>query len=158
MNLPLQRIRTGAIILVIILVFAVIGYRVLGKNRDWLDAVYMVVITISSVGFSEESNLETSEKIFTIAVIVFGMLAAGYTLGGFFQLMTEGEIARALGLRHVTREIEQLKNHVIICGFGRIGQILAEELHRHDLSFVVVDHDGERIAEAQAQGHLAPFP
>ena len=154
MTEPLHRIRLGGVVLATVLVVAVAGYRFIGQ-RDWLDSLYMVVITISSVGFGEKSDLSASEKMFTVAVIVVGMSAAGYTLGGLLQLMTEGEITRTLGLRRMTNEIERLKDHVIICGFGRMGQILAEELQRQRQPLVIVDHTPEAVTEAQSQGYLA---
>ena len=70
-------------------------------------------------------------------------------------MMAEGEINRALGLRRVTREIERLSDHVILCGFGRVGETLAGELHRRNQSLVVVDNDPERITEAISLGYLA---
>jgi voltage-gated potassium channel len=147
-----RRIRIGSIISGIVLVAAVLGYCVLG--RDPLDALYMVIITISSIGYTEQSNLPAIEKGFTILVIIFGMSAAAYALGGLVQLMTEGEIARALGLRRLTKEIERLSDHIIVCGFGRIGHFVAEELHRHEQPFALVEHSAERVAEAQSQGYL----
>jgi len=74
MNLPLRRIERGAILLGLILAASIVGYHLLG--RDWLDAAYMVVITVASVGFGEHSDLPPAEKIFTMAVIIFGISAA----------------------------------------------------------------------------------
>ena len=128
----------------LILVVSVCGYRLLG--RSWLDAAYMVVITVATVGFGEHSDLPPSEQVFTIAVIVFGISAAVYTIGGFLQLMTEGEIDRALGCCRMTHDIENLHRHVIVCGFGRVGQMLTEELRRSGQSFVVIEREPQRIA------------
>ena len=147
-----RRIRIGSIIFGIVVGTAVLGYCLLGRSP--LDALYMVIITISSIGFTERSDLPPIEKGFTILVIVFGMTAAAYALGGFVQLMTEGEIARVLGLRRLTKEIERLSGHIIVCGFGRIGHFVAEELHRHQQEFVLVEHSAERVAEAENLGYL----
>lgn len=147
-----RRIRIGSIIFGIVVATAVLGYCLLG--RDPLDALYMVVITISSIGFTERSDLPAVEKGFTILVIIFGMSAAAYALGGVVQLMAEGEIARVLGLRRLTKEIERLSGHIIVCGFGRIGHFVAEELHRHGQRFVLVEHSAERVAEAENLGYL----
>jgi voltage-gated potassium channel len=147
-----RRIRIGSIIFGIVVGTAVLGYCILG--RDPLDALYMVVITISSIGFTERSDLPPAEKAFTILVIIFGMTAAAYALGGVVQLMAEGEIARVLGLRRLTKEIERLSGHVILCGFGRIGHFVAEELHRHEQPFVLIEHAAERVAEAENLGYL----
>lgn len=153
MTSPLNRLRVGLMILAIIFVVAVFGYCMAGW--DLLDAVYMVVITLSTVGYKEVRVLSPQEQLFTILVIVFGVSAALYTMGGFVQMMTEGEIDRALGLRHVSREIKRLSDHVIICGFGRMGEILARELHRQKIPFVIVENDPERITEAASHKYLA---
>jgi len=69
--------------------------------------------------------------------------------------MTQGEINRALGIQRVNRELRRLSDHIILCGFGRMGEILAEQLHRHKHSLVILDHDDDRIAEAGQLGYLA---
>jgi voltage-gated potassium channel len=153
MKSPLTRIRQGAICLGVILVVATCGYRLFVFD-SWIESLFMVVITVSSVGFSESSNLAPGIQLFTIAVIVFGISATAYTIGGFLQMMTEGEIDRVLGHRRMTRGIERLDAHVIICGFGRIGQNLAKELTRQHRPFVIVEHDLERVAEAREFEYL----
>ena len=74
-----------------------------------------------------------------ILVIIFGMSAAVYTVGGLIQLMLEGEIQAALGQQRETREIDRLSGHAVICGYGRIGQMLADDLRRTDRRFAVID-------------------
>jgi len=152
MRSPLQRIRLGAKYFAVIIVVAVIGYRVGGYG--WIEALYMVVITISSVGYGEKSNVGWELQLFSVAVIVFGMSAAVYTIGGFIQMVTEGEIERALGRRKMTRDIERLKNHVVLCGFGRAGQILADSLLAIERPFVVIDIGDDKIEEAHSRGLL----
>ena len=150
---PLKRLRLGLLTLGIIFVIAVYGYW--WSGRDLLDSVYLVVITLSSVGYGEDSQLPDGLKVFTILLIVFGVSTALYIMGGFVQMMAEGEIKRALGLRRVTREIERLSQHIIVCGFGRMGEILAAELSHRNEPMVIVDVDHERIAEALSLGYLA---
>ena len=81
----------------------------------------------------------------SIFLILFGVSAAAYTFGGFLQMMLEGEIDRALGKRRITREISRLQDHVIICGFSRLGQDLANQLRHREIPFVVVDTSPEKI-------------
>ncbi len=155
MNTPFARIRRGAVFFAIVLVVAIVGFRFLSEpERTWLDSIYLVVITISSVGFGERSVLSPEMQLFTMGVIIFGMLAAAYTIGGFLQMMTEGEISRALGHRRATRDIERLKDHVIICGFGRIGEIVAKEVKRQGRPFVIIDGHPERVAEVMGDATL----
>lgn len=150
---PLQRVRLGAVALCFILIVSVVGYRLGG--RDWLDALYMVVITVGTVGYGEHSQLAPAEKVWTIGVILFGISAAVFTMGGFFQMMAEGEIERALHSGRNSRGIDRLNSHIIICGYGRMGRILAHELSVKQQPLVVIDNELERVNEAQAQGFLA---
>ena len=151
----LKRLRLGLVILAIIFLVAVFGYWVAGCSL--LDAVYMVVITLSTVGYEEVIDISDSLalKAFTILVIVVGVSTALYIMGGLLQMMFEGEINRAMGLRRVTREIERLSGHIVICGFGRMGEVLAGELLRRHESFVILESDSERIAVATSLNYLA---
>jgi voltage-gated potassium channel len=140
--------------LVVIFVGAVVGFQLLG-DYDFVDAIWLTTITISSVGFSETSSSSAALQLFTVGVIILGMSAAAYTFGGFVQMVLEGELQEALGLRRMTRGIEQLNKHVIVCGFGRIGEFLATDLRQSQQHFVVVDHSMERFEEAKALGFLS---
>ncbi len=150
---PLTRIRQGLIVLAIVFVVAVLGFHELG-DYDWVSSLWMTTVTISSVGFAESTESEPALQLFTIAVIVFGMTAAAYTLGGFVQMMVEGELEILLGHRRMTRGIENLSNHVIICGFGRIGEMLSSDLRHSKREFVIVESDTERFEDAKSQGCL----
>ena len=152
MTSPLKRLRAGLAILGIISVAAVLGYWLAGWTL--LNSVYMVVLTLSTVGYKEVQPLTPTTQVFTIVVIVVGVSTALYIIGGFVQMMAEGEINRALGLRRITKGIERLSDHVVICGFGRMGEILAGELKRQGMSFVLIEGEPERLAEAAALDYL----
>ena len=144
---------TGIVIFALTVVVAVAGYVIAGWSL--LDAVYMVVITIFGVGYGEVQPLVSPAlKVFTILVIITGAISVAYTVSGFVQLVAEGEIRRALNLKRMTQDIESLENHVIICGFGRIGQMVARRLKDEHQLFIVIDNDSERIALAREQGML----
>uniref|UniRef100_B8HRC5 TrkA-N domain protein n=1 Tax=Cyanothece sp. (strain PCC 7425 / ATCC 29141) TaxID=395961 RepID=B8HRC5_CYAP4 len=154
---PLQsswkRILVGTIFLMVTLMVAVKGYMMFGWPL--LDSIYMVIITIFGIGYGEVRPIDTPEKkLFTIFVILAGTSSAIYIVGGFVQMLTEGEINRALALRKTARDIENLKQHVIICGFGRIGKVMAQQLAAAKQAFIVVDRNAERISRAQALGYL----
>ncbi|HWA99199.1 MAG TPA: NAD-binding protein, partial [Pirellulales bacterium] len=83
-----------------------------------------------------------------------GISSAVYTLGGFWNMMAEGEVDRALGIYRSSRAIERLENHVIVCGYGRLGRVLAGELKAEHCRLVVIDSDGERVTLAAGE-HLA---
>ncbi len=146
-------LRIGLSTLGAISLIAIAGYRIAGWS--WLDSVYMVATTLTTVGYREMGEMTPALKGFTILVIVFGVSTTLYTMGGFVQMVLEGEVNRALGLRRVTKEIERLSGHTILCGFGRMGEVVAAELARRRQPFVVVDQDQDRITEATALGYLA---
>lgn len=150
---PIRRLFAGVALFAATCVVGVIGYRIAGW--DAMDAFYMVIITMFGVGYGEVLPVDTPElRVFTIGVIVTGYATAVYAVGAFIQLITEGEINRALGARRMTREIGQLRDHTILCGYGRVGRILAERLAANVAELVVIDTDREKIRTAEAAGHL----
>lgn len=153
MQSSFQRILTGASVFAVTTLVATAGYTLAGWSL--LDAFYMTIITVFGVGYGEVKPLETPEiRIFTIGVIIAGTSAAVYAVGGFVQAITEGEIQQALGARRMSRDIERLENHVILCGFGRIGQLLARQLAEAGQTFAIVDASPERVEQAIALNYL----
>jgi voltage-gated potassium channel len=151
MRSPLRRILTGASLFAITLVAAVVGYTLIGCPL--LDAIYMVVITVFGIGYGEFCPVTPVGRLLTIFVIVTGVGAAGYTVGAMIQMVTEGEIREVLEHRRKTRDLETLKDHTIICGFGRIGQILARKLETERSPFIILDNNAERITTAEDMGY-----
>lgn len=149
----LRRIITGVVFFVITVLLAVVGYIIAGWSV--LDALYMVVITVFGVGFGEVRPINTPElKVFTMLVIISGTSSAVYAVGGFVQMVTEGEIKQILQRKRMSETIKALEDHVMICGFGRMGQILAKKLTDAQVKFVVIDNDADRIEQAESQGYL----
>lgn len=150
---PFRKIITGIVLFFVVCLIAVVGYVSAGWQLD--DSIYMVVITIFGVGYGEVHPVESPGlRALTIMVIVAGYGAVIYTVGGFMQMLIDGELNNALGARKMSREIGQLKSHTIICGIGRMGTILARELHEAKRPFVVVDCDRERLDVAEASDYL----
>jgi len=141
---PFQRIRRGGLVLLAIVAFSVVGFRYLG-DYDWLQSLWMVVITISTVGYGERSSLSPPMLVLTITVIVFGMSAAAYTFGGLIQLLLEGELDQVLGKRRMDQEITKMNRHVLICGYGRMGRNLAAEFQSQGKPFLVIDKDPDAL-------------
>ncbi|MBP89204.1 MAG: potassium channel protein [Planctomycetaceae bacterium] len=140
-------------VLAFIFAGAVLGYCWLGEY-DFVDAIWLTTITISSVGFSETSDSPAVFKLFTVGVIILGMSAAAYTFGGFVQMVLEGELQEVLGHRRMTRGIDKLQRHVVVCGYGRIGEFLAGDLRQSQQHFVVIERGLDRFEEAKALGFL----
>jgi voltage-gated potassium channel len=152
-NTPIHRLGKGAVLLFCTFVVATAGYRWLG-DYTWSEAIWMVVITIASVGYGEKSTQDVAVQWWTILVILFGMTCAAYTFGGFIQLLFQGEIDRLLGVRKVSREIERLRDHVIVCGFGRVGELLTERLARLNVPCVIIDSHMARVELARSRQHI----
>ena len=115
----------------------------------------MVVVTISTVGFGEQSDSSSTVQIITIALIITGVSAVAYTCGGFIQLTLAGEVQRVLGRKKMTRELLKAQQHIIICGFGRLGQDLCNQLQHRDEKFVVIDSNQDKVEAANELGSLA---
>ena len=149
-----RTLRQGIVFLVATFLVALVGYVVAGW--DWVDAFYMVTITIFGVGYGEVHPLDSPTlKLFTIAVIIAGCSSAVYVLGGVVQSITQGEVKRMLGVRQRDKSLNQMQDHTIICGYGRVGQILAAELRDAEQSLVIIDRDPARVDSASADGFHA---
>jgi hypothetical protein len=147
----------GLVAVVVVMALSILGYLIL-TDATFVDALFMVVITIFSVGYEETIRVDTPVlKGYTVGVIILGCSALLYVVGSFVQLLTEGEINRALGARRMTIGIESLRDHVIICGYGRMGQILARELSDSKVDFVVIDNSEERTTEAKEHNLLVLY-
>lgn len=142
LSAPARRIITGLTLFLGVCGAAAGGY-VLIAGASLADAVYMVIITIFGVGYGEVVPVDTVPlRGMTMTLIVVGYGAVIYTGGGFIQLLVDGELNRLLGARRMTREIDALTDHVIICGYGRVGLELARQLHAAGHPFVAIDTEG----------------
>ncbi len=147
------KIAIGTAFFILTIIIAVLGYISFGWTL--IESVYMVVITIFGVGYGEVRPIaHTSERIFTIFVILAGTSSALYIVGGFVQMVAEGEITRAFDAQRKQNAIANLENHVIICGFGRIAQVMAKHLADASQTFIIIDNDRKRIALAEDHGFL----
>jgi len=150
---PLHRLCVGLLFFIFVCLLATVGYMAAGWNL--MDAVYMVIITIFGVGYGEVQPIQSNGlRVLTISLIVAGYSTAIYIVGGFVQMITEGEINRALNKRKMTKGIEQLSGHAILCGYGRSGKILAQQLATSRVPFVVLDQDEQKLGEAEELGYL----
>ena len=147
----IRRIYQGFSAVLAVIALGILGYLAMGW--DLSDALFMVVITISGVGYNEvHPLLTTAERAHTILVIALGMTAVAYTLAGFIQLLTEGEIRRLLGHKRMRRQIDMLTGHTILAGYGQVGALVGEELAAAELPFVVIDRAADRLVEVERHG------
>ncbi len=141
----LRRIAVALTALLLVTVVGTAGYLVLGFPL--LDALYQTVTTVSTVGFREIRPLSTAGVLFTVLLIVVGVGTVLYNLGVVLEALTEGHLRRSLERRRMDKAIDRLRGHVIICGHGRVGVAVLEELRNVGTDVVVVDSDPARLRD-----------
>jgi len=137
------RLRLALGVLAGIMLIGTIGYLALGFTL--LDAFYQTVTTVTTVGFREVQPLSTAGQVFTIVLILLGVGTALYALGVLIQTLVGGELHDVIGRRRMDRRIAELHDHVIVCGWGRVGRAIGKELGDGDTSLVIVDAETQRL-------------
>ncbi len=145
-------IAKGIALLGVIVAIGVTGYVLAGW--PFVDALYMVIITIFGVGYGEVRSVDDPKlKFFTMGLIVAGCSAGLWVIGGLVEFMADGKIREALGKRRMSQQIDAMTKHTIVCGFGRVGQILCRDLAAAEMPLLVIDADPERLALAESFGY-----
>lgn len=137
----------------LILVFGTVGYRLI-EEWSFLDCLYMTVITLTTVGFGEIHPLTPHGRIFTLVLILFGMGVVGYTFVSAARFVVEGEILSVITRRRHMKAVERIRDHFIVCGFGRMGSFITEQLHERGIPFVVVEIKPETQEKVIQLGYL----
>jgi voltage-gated potassium channel len=150
---PQKRLRRGIIILASIIAAGTIGYMFI---EGWAptEAAYMTVITISTVGYGEVHPLSEAGRIFSIALIIGGVSGALFVFSALVEYVIEGRLGIARRRRQMKAKITKLKDHFILCGYGRVGEEIARTFSEEGVSFVVIDSRPDNIALAEEQGYL----
>lgn len=151
-----RRVRRAVGLLLVITVVGTLGYIVF-EGWSFLDALYMTIITIGTIGFKEVHDLDNAPvgRIWTMVLIISGVGALGYATTSLVALAVEGTVRGYFRLRRMRREIGKLDNHYILCGYGRVGRQVAEEFARDGIPFVVIEQNPETVEECLANGYLA---
>ncbi|MFH0777521.1 MAG: potassium channel protein [Candidatus Eisenbacteria bacterium] len=147
---PLDRVLKPLLMLIVILLAGTGGYMLLEKFT-FLDTLYMVVITLSTVGFGEVRQLSPEGRILTIFLILAGVGTVGFAIGRLLEFVLEGHVRGFTRRRRMQRILRELEGHYIICGFGRVGHQIAEEFEEHGVPFVVVDNNDRHAEELTAR-------
>ena len=122
-----KKLRYSLLMLIGIIALGTCGYYFV-EHMPLFEAFYMTIITLSTVGFSEVIPLSQTGRSITVIIIILGISVGAYTIGVLVRVLVEGELVKIFGRRKVQKQISGLKNHFIICGFGRIGRIVCSEL------------------------------
>lgn len=148
-----RRVSVAATLLGLVLLTGVIGYHFI-EGWGFLDALYMTVITIATVGYRELAPLTDTGRVFTIFLIFAGVGSIAYTFGAVVEFMVEGHLRMLLEGRRMQKRIAELQNHHIVVGIGRVGSVVARSLAEEGASFVVIDSCDECRESAEDAGWL----
>ncbi|RLC29881.1 potassium channel protein [Candidatus Woesebacteria bacterium] len=148
---PFKRLAPILIILLVVVVTGTIGYQLI-EGWSFLDSIYMVIITLFTVGFQEVHSFSQFGRVFTIFIIVVGVGTAVYAASLLVEIIVEGEILGYGRRRKMEKIINEMKDHYIICGFGRTGHQVAEEFDAARVPYVVVDRKQKTEEELGSKG------
>lgn len=149
---PIKQLKVSLFVLLLVVSLGTTGFMLI-EGWNVLDAFYMTVITLGTVGFKEVHDLSDYGKIFTVGLIVFGVSFLGYLVGKTAQIMFEGQFQRFLGRQKVEKKIESMHGHYIICGYGRIGSLICKEFAAEQVDFVVIESHPDVIAKLEAESY-----
>src|SRR2546430_10509393 len=150
---PLRRFRLAATLLAIVITVGVTGYMVI-DGWSLVDSFYMVIITISTVGYTEVHAQGTTGRLFTSGLIVVGVGTMLYGFGVFAETLTDNAFGRYRRDRQLQRDLDHLRDHFIICGYGRIGTQIVAEFEHHKIAYVVIDQTDEALERIRAEHRL----
>jgi len=145
-----SRIYTAVLMLLLVILIGVFGFKML-SGYTWIDAIYMTVITVTTVGFGEVQPLDTQSKIFTVFLILASIVIVGYAISIITEYILSKSNYEELKQKKMQKKIDSLKNHIIICGYGRNGSQAAKKLIAYEKDFVVIEKDKEIIDKFQSE-------
>ncbi|MCP4265532.1 MAG: potassium channel protein [Candidatus Brocadiaceae bacterium] len=132
------------VLLVFVLTLGTTGYSLI-ERWSLFDSLYMTVITLSTIGFQEIEPLSKTGKAFTIGLIFSGLGVVAYAVNNGVRVIFEGEIQEVFGRRKMKKKLESLKNHYIVCGYGRMGKVICNELKVKGIPFVIVEKEPQEF-------------
>lgn len=154
MNRFLQsRLYRAIILILLIILLGVLGFMSI-SGYSFVDALYMTVITITTVGFGEVHPFTDADKIFSVFLILTSVSVVGYTVSSFSEYLVTGQLFQHFKHKKVEKKISQLKNHTIVCGYGRNGKQAIAKLKNYKKDFVVVEQNKDIIQKLDAEGIL----
>ena len=136
-----------------VLALGIVGYMLI-EHFSFIDALFTTVDMMSTVGITAQP-LSDHGRLFTIVIIILGVGSLFYTFGVVMEFMIEGHLGQAIGRRIMDRKIAGLRNHCVICGFGRVGSRIAVEFAAAHKPFVVIDEDEVTVQRCIQKGYLA---
>jgi voltage-gated potassium channel len=151
---PVRNLTFGVLYVVVVMMFATVAYMAAGWS--FRDAIYMVIVTVYTVGYNEVRPINTlALNLITISLIVLGCTGIIFLTGALVQFFTLSQLTKVMGQKRMNAQIDQLSDHVIVCGFGRIGVALTQALSAAHAGFVVLEQDETRASQAREAGFLS---
>ena len=148
-----SRLTRGVFALAVVVAVGIVGYMVI-EGWSLLDAAYMTIITLTTVGYEEVHPLSSTGRIFTILLMVASVGVMLYVLTTVVNLAVAHEVGSLFRMRKLKTRIAKLRGHFIVCGFGRVGRVVASTLQGESVPVIVVDNEAEALAEAEDLGLL----
>ena len=145
-----NRIVVAALFLLLVIAIGTVGYHWI-ENMSFFDGLYMTFITLSTIGFNEIKSLSSEGRMFTMFLFISGFGVISYIITQTTQILFESELFLK---RAMTKKLEAMKDHYIICGYGRIGQRIANMLKEAELPVVIIEQNAERIHEIEEEQHI----
>ncbi|MBT8325030.1 MAG: potassium channel protein [Winogradskyella sp.] len=146
-----SKIYTALLLLVLLLLIGVFGFRLI-SGYSWIDALYMTVITVTTVGYGEVNPLDATSKIFTVFLILTSVIILGYAISVITEYILSKNNFEDIKQRKMQKRIDKMTNHIIICGFGRNGKQAAKKLLTYNKPFVIIEKDKDLIEKFQDEG------
>lgn len=145
-----SKLYKALILLLTVISIGVIGFMFLADLK-FVDALYMTIITMSTVGFGEVIPLAPEARLFTVFLILMSVAVFGYALSVFTETLVSGQFIQQLKMKKVQKQIQELSNHTIVCGFGRNGVQAINRLKSYNKQFVVIEQDKDRIKRIEIE-------
>ena len=141
-------------IMVVVVMIGTVGFKTISELYTWIDALYMTIITVTTVGFREVHPMGDAGKLFTILLIVSSIIVYGYVLSVVTEYIANGRFFKQIKKRKMQQKIKDLENHSIVCGFGRNGRQAVERLKSYNKKCIVIENNKKLIDEIDAMGIL----
>jgi voltage-gated potassium channel len=151
--MEVKKLYLALLMLMGVILFGTLGYHHF-EDMTFFEAFYQTIITITTVGFSEIKPLSIEGRVITIVIIFMGIGTVTYSLGQLVGVLVEGELGKFFGRKKLAKQIADLNDHFIVCGFGRIGKIICKELQADQIDFVVIEQDLCAVEELERKGML----
>lgn len=148
-----KQLIAGVVALAFLFLVGTLWYKLV-EGWKWIESAYMTMITLTTVGFAEVKPLQERGQLFTMGLIVMGVVTIAYIVNRFTEALIQGYFQEGIRLRQQRRMLDTLEEHYIVCGFSRTGRQIAWEFAAENIPFIIIDSQAEQVEEAQGLGYM----